>query len=64
MLTKHSKVKIVTLILKDFCWNFSTFDKEVAMKQIILMRHGMSIGNERKIIQGQLDYGLSKTGIE
>lgn len=34
------------------------------MKQIILMRHGMSIGNERKIIQGQLDYGLSKTGIE
>ena len=32
------------------------------MKRITLMRHGISIGNENKIIQGKEDFGLSEKG--
>lgn len=34
------------------------------MKQIILMRHGISEGNEKNIVQGQLNYHLSTKGVQ
>lgn len=34
------------------------------MNKVYLVRHSTSIGNEEDIIQGNIDYGLSKKGIE
>ena len=34
------------------------------MNKIYLVRHSISVGNEEGIIQGNIDYGLSKKGIE
>ena len=34
------------------------------MNKIYLIRHSTSVGNEDNIIQGNIDYSLSKKGIE
>jgi len=38
-------------------------ERTIKMNKIILMRHGISEGNERQIIQGKKNFGLSTAGI-